>query len=133
MFARRFVALLLVGFAGFGLVVAALGIYGVISYAVNQRRQEIGIRMALGASGAGVRLQVLADTLKLTGTGLVLGMSAAWLLGRSMGSLLFGVTPADPLAFTLALTVLVGVAVLAAYLPARRAARLDPMTALRAE
>jgi ABC-type antimicrobial peptide transport system permease subunit len=80
-----------------------------------------------------VRLQVLADTLKLTGTGLVLGMSAAWLLGRSMGSLLFGVTPADPLAFTLALTVLVGVAVLAAYLPARRAARLDPMTALRAE
>ena len=130
---RRLIALLLAGFAGFALILAALGIYGVISYSVNQRKQEIGIRMALGASAGDMRKLILRQTLKLATIGMTLGLVASWSLGRALQGLLFGVTPSDPVTFASALVILIVVAALAGYLPARRASQLDPVEALRAE
>lgn len=130
---RRFLLLLLAGFAGFALVLAGLGIYAVVSYSVNQRRQEIGIRMALGASAGDVRREVLVQTLQLAGVGLGLGMAAAFVLGCVIEGLLYQVTPGDPMTFGAMLCILAGAAMLAGYLPARRASRMDPMEALRAE
>jgi ABC-type antimicrobial peptide transport system permease subunit len=130
---RRLVTLLLAGFAAFALVIASLGIYAVVSYDVTQRRREIGIRLALGATPGRVRARVLARTLRLAGVGLSAGLVAAWGLARVLRGLLFGVTAADPAAFGAALGALASVAVLAGYLPARRASRLDPSDALRAE
>jgi predicted permease len=130
---RRFMLWMLGAFAVFALVLASLGIYALISYSVNQRTQEIGIRMALGASARDVQARVVAHTLALASTGMALGAAASWLLGRSLSGLLFGVTPADPLTFAAMLGVLTLVALTAGYLPARRASRIDPLVALRTE
>ena len=130
---RRLIVLLLAGFAGFALILAALGIYGVISYSVNQRKQEMGIRMALGATAGDLRKLVLRQTLKLAALGMILGIVAAWPLARALQGMLFGITPSDPATFTAALALLLAVAALAGYLPARRASRLDPVEALRAD
>jgi len=130
---RRFLVLLLGGFAGFALVLASLGIYAVVSYGVVQRRREIGIRMALGATPGKVQMQVLRRTLRLACIGLSLGLVASWALGRTMQSLLYGVAFSDPTTFAGALAVLTLIAVLAGVLPARRAAHLDPLEALRTE
>jgi predicted permease len=130
---RRFIVLLLAGFAAFALILAALGIYGVISYSVNQRKHEIGIRLALGASALDLQKLILGETLKLAAIGMSVGLAAAWSLGRVLQGLLFGIMPSDPLTFAAALVLLTGVAALAGYLPARRASRLDPVVALRAE
>jgi len=130
---RRFIVLLLTGFAGFALVLASLGIYGVISYSVNRRTQEIGIRMALGASKGDVQGRIVGQTLGLAALGMILGVVASSALARTLSGLLFGVTYGDPLTFSSAIAVLLLVAALAGYLPARRAARIDPMSALRTE
>jgi len=129
---RRFLVLLLAGFAGFALLLASLGIYAVISYSVNQRVQEIGIRMALGASAAHVQSRILLRTLGLAAVGLALGMAASRDLSSVVGSLLFGVTSGDPVTYIGMGALLIVVAALAGYFPARRASRIDPMVALRA-
>ena len=128
---RRFVVWLLGGFAGFALVLASLGIYAVISYSVSQRTQEIGIRMALGASAETLQRSILLQTLGLAGIGMVVGVVASWALARTLSGLLFGVTSSDPVTFAGMLVILTLVAALAGYLPARRASRIDPMSALR--
>ncbi|MGH9372012.1 MAG: ADOP family duplicated permease, partial [Vicinamibacterales bacterium] len=130
---RSFLVLLLGSFAAFALILASLGIYGLISYSVNQRTQEIGIRLALGASARDVQARIIAQTLGLAAAGTALGTVASWLMVRSAGSLLFGITPRDPGTFAGMVVVLTLVALIAGYLPARRASRLDPMVALRAE
>ncbi len=129
---RRFVVMLLGGFALFALVLASLGIYGVISYSVNQRTQEIGIRMALGATAGDLQTRIIMQTLTLAAIGMLVGGAASWALARTLSGLLFGVTPGDPVTFLGMLAVLTAVAALAGYLPARRASRIDPMVALRA-
>jgi len=129
---RRFLVLLLAGFAGFALLLASLGIYAVISYSVNQRVQEIGIRMALGASATDLQSRILLRTLGLAALGLALGMAASRALTGALESLLFGVTPGDPVTFIGIGALLIVVAALAGYFPARRASRIDPMVALRA-
>jgi predicted permease len=130
---RRFLVLLLGGFAAFALILASLGIYGLISYSVSQRTQEIGIRMALGASARDVQTRIVGQTLRLAAIGMAIGMIASWLLGRSLSGLLFRVSATDPLTFAAMLVVLGLVATLAGYVPARRASRIDPLVALRAE
>jgi len=129
---RRFVVMLLAGFALFALILASLGIYAVISYSVTQRTQEIGIRMALGASATDLRAQILGQTMSLAAIGMVFGITASWILARALSSLLFGITSTDPVTFGGMLVVLGLVAAIAGYLPARRASRIDPMVALRA-
>ena len=129
---RRFVVLLLGGFAMFALVLASLGIYGVISYGVNQRTQEIGIRMALGASASRLQAGIIGQTLGLAAAGILIGAVASRVLARALGGMLFGVTATDPLTFLGMPVVLTMVAVAAGYLPARRASRIDPSIALRA-
>jgi predicted lysophospholipase L1 biosynthesis ABC-type transport system permease subunit len=130
---RRLVVLLLGGFAVFALILASLGIYGLISYSVSQRTQEIGIRMALGASTRDVQTRIVVHTLQLAAIGITIGVAASWALARSLRGLLFGVTAADPVTFLGMLLVLATVATLAGYVPARRASRIDPLVALRAE
>jgi predicted permease len=129
---RRFLVVLLGGFAVFALLLASLGIYGVISYSVSQRVQEIGIRMALGASATDLQGRILLQTLGLAGIGLALGMIASRVLASALGSFLFGVTASDPATFIGMGALLVAVAALAGYVPAWRASRIDPMVALRA-
>ena len=128
---RKFLVVLLGGFAGFALLLASLGIYAVISQSVNQRTQEIGIRMALGASATDVQGRILLGTLGLAGLGLGLGLVISRLLTAALGSLLFGVTPGDPATFVGMAALLSAVAALAAYVPAWRASRIDPMVTLR--
>jgi predicted permease len=128
---RRFVVILLGGFAGFALLLASLGIYAVISYSVSQRTQEIGIRMALGASAKMLQNSILLQTLGLAGIGMAAGIAASWILARALSGMLFGVTPADPVTFAAMVVILAAVAGLAGYLPARRASRIEPMSALR--
>ena len=130
---RRFLVLLLGGFAAFALVLASLGIYGLISYSVNQRTQEIGIRMALGASARDVQGGIIRQTLKLAAVGMAIGTIASWIMAQSAAGLLFGITARDPGTFLAMLLVLTLVALVAGYLPARRASKIDPMVALRAE
>ena len=129
---RRFLVMLLAGFAGFALLLAALGIYAVISFSVNQQTREIGIRMALGASTGVVQRDVVTKTLRLALIGVGLGTIASFAVARWLESLLFGTTPADPAIFTAATSLLCVVALIAGYIPARRASRIDPMIALRA-
>jgi len=128
---RRFFILLVAAFATLGLLLAALGIYGVISYSVTQRTQEIGIRMALGATTSHVQLGVIARTLRLTLIGIATGIIASLVVARAIAALLFNITPTDPLTFAAVILMLAMVAVFAGYLPARRASRIDPMVALR--
>ncbi len=130
---RRFTVLLLGGFAVFALILASLGIYALISHSVNQRTQEIGIRMALGASARDVQARIIGQTLRLAAIGLVIGAAASSLLSRGASGLLYGVTAADPQTFAGMIGVLTTVALVAGYLPARRASRIDPVIALRAE
>ncbi|HEY3738703.1 MAG TPA: ABC transporter permease [Bryobacteraceae bacterium] len=128
---RRFLVLLLAGFAGFALILASLGIYAVISFSVSQRVQEIGIRMALGEPATAVRRRIVLRTLALAGIGLALGVVGSRALSSTLGSLLFGVTSGDPLTFIEAGALLLAVAAIAGYIPAWRASRIDPMVALR--
>jgi predicted permease len=128
---RRFFILLVAGFAGLGLLLAALGIYGVISYSVTQRTQEIGIRMALGATTGTVQRGVLGKTLALTLIGIATGSIVSLVVARAISALLFGTTPTDPVTFAAVVVILAMVALFAGYLPARKASRIDPMVALR--
>ena len=128
---RRFFALLVSIFATLGILLAALGIYGVISYSVTQKTQEIGVRMALGASGGRVQREVLARTLRLAITGMAVGAIAALAAGRLIASLLFATSPWDPVAYAAMAAALTAIALLSGYLPARRASRIQPMAALR--
>jgi predicted permease len=130
---RRFTVLLLGGFAIFALVLASLGIYALISYSVGQRTNEIGIRMALGATARDVQASVIGQTLRLAAIGLLLGGVGSYFLARGVSGLLFGVTARDPQTFAAMAAVLAVVALVAGYVPARRASRIDPMVALRAE
>ena len=124
--------ILVAAFAGLGLLLATLGIYGVISYSVTQKTPEIGIRMALGATVGQVRSLVLASTLRLASVGILLGALLSLALSRALASLLFATSPWDTSAYVgMALTLLL-VALVAGYIPARRASRIEPMRALRA-
>jgi putative ABC transport system permease protein len=130
---QRFSMLLLAIFAGIALVLAAVGIYGVMSYSVAQQTREIGIRMALGAQRSDVLKMTVKQGLRLVGLGLVIGLFAAFILTRVMATLLFGISATDPLTFISISLVLLAVAVLASYIPALRATKVDPMIALRAQ
>ena len=129
----RFTMLLLGAFGILALVLASVGIYGVISYAVAQRTREFGIRMALGAQPASVFGMILGQGIRIAGLGIILGLMGAAAISRLMASLLFGVQPTDPLTFVAVPVLLIGVALAACYVPARRAMRVDPMVALRYE
>lgn len=128
---RRFFVWLVGTFAVLGLILASLGIYGVISYSVTRQTQEIGIRMALGATVVNVQLQVIARTLRLALIGIVLGAIASFAMARAITALLFAVQPSDPPTFTSTIVLLILVAILAGYVPARRASRINPVIALR--
>ncbi|HTO04956.1 MAG TPA: FtsX-like permease family protein, partial [Opitutus sp.] len=130
---RRAVMLLMVAFAALALFLSALGIYGVLAYDVSQRTREIGVRGAIGATRGQIVQMVLKQGLWKSVIGLGVGLVAAWLLSRTMTSLLFEVTPSDPIVYVGVSVLLLLVAAIASYLPARRAARIDPMEALRAE
>jgi ABC-type antimicrobial peptide transport system permease subunit len=129
--ARRFTRLLLGVFAALALALASIGIYGVISYAVTQNTHEIGLRMALGADRRAVLGMILGGAMRLTLMGIVIGIAAGLAATRAMKGLLFQVSAADPLTFFAVAFVLALVTVLASYVPARRASRVDPMVALR--
>jgi putative ABC transport system permease protein len=129
----RFYAMMVAVFAALALLLAAVGIYGVMAYSVAQRRAEIGVRLALGAAERQIFSLILGDSLKLTLLGLALGTAAALAVSRSMQSLLFGVEQSDPLTYGATALALVLVALAASFIPARRAMRTNPLTALRAE
>jgi putative ABC transport system permease protein len=130
---RRFMMLLLGIFAAVAILLAAIGVYGVLAYIVSQRTQEIGVRLAIGASPADVVRLFLREGVALAAAGLLIGVVSALAAGRVLASLLFGVTTTDPLTFV-GVTLALGIAALgASYLPARRAAAVDPMTALRTD
>jgi putative ABC transport system permease protein len=128
---RRFNMLLLVVFAGVALILAAVGIYGVMSYSVEQRTHEIGLRMALGANTSDVLRLLLGQGMKLMVLGVAIGLAATSAMTRLISSLLFGVSATDPVTYMAITLLLAVVALLACYIPARRAARVDPVVALR--
>jgi putative ABC transport system permease protein len=130
---RRFSMEMIACFAATALLLAALGIYGVISYMVTERTHEIGIRLALGAQRQNILAIVLGQGLRLVLTGAAAGLIGAIIIGQLMASLLYGVRPTDPMTFAVVVLLLIGVAALACYLPARRAMNVDPMVALRYE
>jgi len=131
--ARRLTMILLGVFAALALALACVGIYGVISYFVGQRTQEIGIRMALGAQRSDIVYLVLGEGTKMALLGAAVGTVASLILTRLMAKQLFGVSAQDPLTYASVVVVLMLVAVVACYIPARRAVRVDPMTSLRCE
>jgi ABC-type antimicrobial peptide transport system permease subunit len=129
----RFRMVLLGLFALAATLIATCGLYGLMAYAVTQRRREIGVRMALGATRGDVLRLVLAHALRIVAVGLIVGLVGAFGVTRVLQTFLFGVTPTDPIAFTIVTLLLLAVGLLAAWLPARRATRIDPSAALRAE
>jgi putative ABC transport system permease protein len=129
----RFDALLLMLFAAIAVLLAALGIYGVVGFFVSQRTQEIGVRMALGATPLGISKMVLSNVARWTIAGAAAGLLGSWFCARLMQSLLFNVSPHDPILLGLALLLLLAVAFFSAWIPARRASHVDPLTALRHE
>jgi putative ABC transport system permease protein len=130
---QRFATVLLLGFAAVGLALAALGIYGVLAYAVSQRSHEIGVRLALGAKVNDILRMVVRQGLRLAGLGLALGLGVSLALSRLLQGLLDEMSASDPATFGAVLVVLGAVALLACWLPARRASRLDPVVVLRCE
>jgi predicted permease len=130
---RRFFVVLVASFAALGLLLASLGIYGVMSYSVTRRRQEIGIRMALGATGPRVQLGVLVNALRMVFVGVAVGTAGSLVAAKWIASLLYGTKPRDPATFAAIILLLTLVALVASYIPARRASRLDPMIALRGD
>jgi len=129
----RFVATLMASLAGVAMLLASIGTYGVIAFMVSQRAREIGIRIALGASSRQVQLRMAQSGMRLAMTGIVIGIPAALLSTRALEGILFGTSPTDPLVFALVTLTLAAVAVVASWLPARRAARVDPLMVLRSE
>jgi ABC-type antimicrobial peptide transport system permease subunit len=129
----RFIEQLSEAFGVLAALLAAIGLYGVMAYAVSRRTREIGIRLALGAEPGRIRWHIFRETLWLVLAGVALGVPAALLGTRLMRSMIFGLGFADPIAISLAATLLIAVAILAGFLPARRASRVDPMIALRYE
>ena len=132
-FTRRIMVRLLAGFAGFGLILASLGLYAVISYAVSRRTREIGVRLALGAAPLALQRRILRQTMTLAAIGLAIGLPAAWMSAKAIQGLLFGVVSSDPVTFGGVAAVVAIVAGLAGYVPARRASLIDPVVALRSE
>src|SRR5262249_38939745 len=130
---QRLGTVLLAVFAGLALLLASIGIYGVLSYRVAQRTQEIGVRMALGATRTRVLQLVIGDAVILSAAGIGLGLVGAFGITRLMATLLFGVSTTDPLTFAFVAAILVVVSLLASYIPARRATRVDPIDAVRYE
>jgi predicted permease len=130
---RRLITHLLGAFSSFALALASLGLYGVIAYSVSQRTQDIGIRLAIGAQRGDVLRLVVGEGFRMAAAGVAVGVIAALVLSRLLASLLFGVTPTDPLILSISATVVTSVALLACYIPARRAAKVDPVVALRCE
>ena len=130
---RRLTMLLLAVFAGLALVLASLGVYSVMAYSVGQRHGEIGVRMALGAKPQDVEKMVIRGGLALTGIGVAIGLVTALAVTRLMNALLFGVGASDPLTYLGIIVLLVAVALVACWLPARRAGRVDPMVVMRNE
>jgi putative ABC transport system permease protein len=129
----RSIMWLFVSFAGSALILAAIGVYGVVSFSAAQRTYEIGVRVALGASRGSVFGMVLGQGLRLVLTGLAAGVAASVVLARMLGSLLYGVSGNDPITFLAVAVLLIATAALAGYLPARRASRIDPLVALRVD
>ena len=129
----RFRMLLLALFAIAATLIATCGIYGLMAYAVTQRRREIGVRMALGAERRDVMRLVLGRALRVVAAGVIVGLAGAVGVTRVLQTFLFGVTPTDPIAFTIVTLLLMAVGLIAAWLPARRATRIDPWAAQRAE
>jgi putative ABC transport system permease protein len=129
----RLSVMLLTVFGGLALLLAVVGIYGVLSYTVSQRRQEIGIRMALGASRGDVMRMIVGHGMMLTATGTVIGLAGAWLITESLEKLLFAISPHDAATYAGIASVLAAAAFAASYVPGRRAVRVDPVTTLRAE
>jgi putative ABC transport system permease protein len=125
--------ILLATFAGIALLLATMGIYGVLAYFVSQREREIGVRVALGAASRDVLIMVMKQGMGLTLLGVAIGLIGGLALARLMKSLLFGVSASDPLTFAAVAALLTAVAMLACYIPARRATKVDPIVALRCE
>ncbi len=130
---QRFMMLVLLVFAGVAVALSAIGIHGVLSYTVAQRTREIGVRLALGANPAGVRSLILREGVTLGIAGVALGVAGALALAGVLSSLLFGISARDPLTFAAVALALGAITVVASWLPARRASRMDPSSALRAE
>ena len=130
---RRFNLALIGSFAGLALVLAGVGVYALISYSTSRRASEFGVRLALGAGSGDILIAAMSDGVRFAVAGVVVGMLASFALTRSMTTMLFGITPTDPLTFGVFAAIMLAVAMLASFVPARRALRVDPVTALRGE
>jgi putative ABC transport system permease protein len=133
LYAARMGAWLLAGFGGLALLLAAIGIYGVLSFSIARRSREMGIRLALGAAARQVFLSVVRDGMTLVGVGTVIGLIGGFVVARSLAGFLYGVPTSDPATFAGAATLLIAIALVACIVPARRAMRVNPITALRSD